>query len=436
MSVQLKPPPRPPSEGELEALFREARSLERRRRRRKALASLLLAGAALAVAYGASGSGGGGRGAQPGRGPGAAGGSTHGRVSELNLSAGDRYDTIARVGGQLLLSGFTLSRGGSITCNAAVVSPATLALSQVRSGSCDDPSLAGERVLPLITVERHVIWPAGSGIATETVRIAHVTSSPPGYRVGPVVMTFPQTSDTAAGWAYGDGYLWVYDPTSAAGSELLRISASTGKVLQRLRAPQVYRPIIVADDDGLWLAPAGNSGGAGSAAVYRIVPGAAAALTAFRLPRPGYVVWMVAVGREVWLAASRGGTAGTLWRLRGDGSPIGHLVLARSLGIDAESQHAGQTVVGDSRDGLWTVLAGASGADQRIVRIDQRTGRPRAVATVAPHYGAPSGVPYPYPYRAVTFDRSMYLLDPPTDAGTVDPAKGFSALYRITAPGA
>jgi hypothetical protein len=264
------------------------------------------------------------------------------------------------------------------------------------------------------------------------LRIAHVTSSPPGYRVGPVAMTFPQISDTAAVWAYGDGYLWVYDPTSGAGSELLRISTSTGAVLQRLRVPQVFRPILVADDDGLWLAPAANSGG-GSAAVYRIAPGAAAAGVAFRLPRPGYVVWMVAEGHEVWLAASRGGTAGTLWRLRGGGSPISHVALDHSFGIDTEIQYGGPTVVGNSRDGLWTVLAGASGSDQRVVRIDLHTGTPSPVATLAPDYGAPSEVPYTYPYRAVTFNRSLYLLDPPDNAATVDRPEGFSALYSVTA---
>jgi hypothetical protein len=418
----------------LEALFREARELERRRRRRYAVFALLAAAAIAALAYGAAGSGGGQSHTRASGGtppPGAvAGGHV---VTEASFSKGDTYDAITRVGTRLILSGQVVDRNGVNACHSAVLNPTTLALSKARSGNCDDPALAGEQVLPIITGEPKVAFAGGgTGIGTETVRISHLTADARGYHVGPVVMSFPQISTEHAGWAYGDGYLWIYDGTTLQGSELLRISLTNGAVLQRIPMPDLPRLILAADDDGLWMAPAVNGGGS---AVYHVAPGASAATPVFRLQR-SYASWMVAAGHNVWLNVGSGSKTETLWRLVGaDATRTLHVTLRTSAtNNEVEAQGGGAAVVGDASDGLWTAVPPLSGNEQRIVTINPTSGKLTNVAVITPGYASPNAVAYGT-WEAVTFDGSMFLLDPPGYSGTYPYAPtGFSALYRVTPP--
>jgi len=112
-------------------------------------------------------------------------------VATLNLSKSDRYGTIAVVSGRLVLTGpvgHVNYPDVATTCYSARVNPSTLALSNLRSGRCADPKLWGEAASPVFAVEQHVLWGRGTeGVNTETVRISHVVSAPPGYRLGPVV---------------------------------------------------------------------------------------------------------------------------------------------------------------------------------------------------------------------------------------------------------
>jgi len=429
MSLQLKPPPDRTIRCALEALFREARMLERRRRRRRAVVAVLVAGAVAGVAFGASGSGG-GRTTSNARGdmPLAAGGRV---VTELNISRSDEYDTITLRNAVLTLSGQAVGAHDLAVCHAAVLNPRTLTLSQQRSGSCDDPALSGEPVLPIEAGEPRVPFFPHDGIGTDTVRIAHLTSTPPGYHVGPVVMRTPQISDEHPGWTYGDGYLWLYDGTSSHGSEVLRISLTSGVVLARVSMPNVPRPILAADADGLWMAPAVNSGGY---AVYHLALGATTATPVLELGRQ-YVGWMVAAGHDLWLDASSGGKTQTLLRLHGpSATPALRVTLrARTLDNEVQIQGSGAIVVGDANDGLWTAVPPREGNTQRIVRIDPKAGTLKSITTLTPGYTTPNAVAYGS-YEAVAYDGSMFLLDPPALPGNFYPYRptGFSALYRIT----
>lgn len=82
------------------------------------------------------------------------GSSVAGVVTSLDLSSSDRYDSLAVVAGRLILSGGpdgSLFASASIAstphvpsaagCRAAVVNPATLELSDLRGGDCEDPGL-------------------------------------------------------------------------------------------------------------------------------------------------------------------------------------------------------------------------------------------------------------------------------------------------------
>ena len=120
-----------------------------------------------------------------------------------------------------------------------------LALSGLRRGSCADPAVFGRSVVPAISIDKAL--PAKGGGPSAVVRIAHVTPGSPGYALGPVVMTFPALAygDTKPSWIYGRGDLWLYD--WADRFDLLRISATTGAVLQRLQVSAFQTPLLAPD---------------------------------------------------------------------------------------------------------------------------------------------------------------------------------------------
>jgi hypothetical protein len=296
--------------GDPKALIEEARARTRRRRSLIATAVLVLTlGALLAAVI----TGGNGRGTSfPHPAPPAA---TNGIVRMLNLSSSDRYESLAVVNGRLLLSG---GPGGSLVhsasdaaqtpaqlnaCHSAVVDLATLRLTDLKSGACENPSLYGETVLPINDVALGV--PNGS-----TIRIAVAEKSAKGYRVGPVVLRYGEFNDTDAEWAYGDGFLWIYEPlVTASTGQLLRVSEQTGAVLQRVSMPQIVEPTIAVNDDGLWLAsgvPLANS----TSGLYHVAPGMRAAIRVGNLEP----TWIAASGNTLWLATSD--PAGELQHLR------------------------------------------------------------------------------------------------------------------------
>ncbi len=350
----------------------------------------------------------------------------------LNLTNSDKYGDVAAVGGKMVLYGPAdqeAEPSASATCNSAVVNPVTLRLSELRSGSCANPALVGRRVLPVMTAEPKVPFGNG-GVATVTVRISRVVPGSPGYRLGPVVLSFPQVSDGRPTWVYGGGDLWLFDALSARGSELLRISGTTGGVIQRLAMPAVPRPIIAFDTDGLWLAPAVNSLGVRVGAVYHVTPGARAADRVFTLPAGQHAAWMVAAGHSLWLAA---GPARVLWHLAGaDAAPAGHTEVSPSLEDAVMLQGGPSGIVGDESDGLWTAVPNMSGTAQQVLRLAPASGASATVAVLKPAYASPGDLLYGA-WRAVTYHGSMYLLDPPAASGVYPyQSEGFSALYRIT----
>jgi hypothetical protein len=416
-----------------EALIREARHL-RRQRWLVGLCVLLIAGTGIGVGVGVSG-GSGGHAPRPSA---KSGGSAETvafppGVSILNLTNSDKYGDIALVGGKLLLYGPKGEESdpalGS-TCNSAVVNPSTLKLSDMRTSSCADPALEGQRVLPVITVEPKVPFGKGGGVATMTVRISHVVTGSPGYQLGAVVMTFPQASTGWPVWVYGDGDLWLYDAYNPGGADLLRISASTGAVIQRITMPPIARPIVAFDDDGFWLAPAVNSTGP---AVYHVTPGASTAVTVLRLTGAQYASWMVAAAHTVWLDVSSGGKTGTIWRLVGNGAaPTSHVTLS-SFDNEVETQGGASTMVGDAANGLWTIVVNSAGTQQQVIRIDPTSATYGTIASLRPSYSSSNVLIDGDFWKAVTFRGSMFLLDPPTSAGTYPyQPEGFSAFYRIT----
>jgi hypothetical protein len=143
---------------------------------------------------------------------------------------------------------------------------------------------------------------AGSERWTDAVsRVAYRVPGTSRYRVGPVLMTFPNASGgVRPSLVYGDGSIWLYDCATENGSEVLRISASTGKVLERAPMPAFSRPIIAANDEGFWMGPDTDS--------------------LFDPPRPTLGIYVVALGATHYVLAiatdgwveSMSGTADTM----------------------------------------------------------------------------------------------------------------------------
>ena len=259
---------------------------------------------------------------------------------------------------------------GAGRCDSVVVDPATLALSNERSGSCDDPRLYGVNAL----VVNSFINGNQNGA---NVRIAHTT--PQGYVLGPIVMTYTELSDTDAEWVYGDGFLWVYfSLTTSHGSELLRVSATTGTVVQTVRMPPIDRPLIAADADGFWLVPAFNSSGHG---LYNVAPGATQ--PALVSTAVGYGAnWMVASGHSVWMDVNHYPKHATL--LRFDGTKLALHVTSEVIAVRPESRGAAEQKWG------WRRNRDLDGARQKhLVRIEPNTAQTSNVARLPGAHGQP-----------------------------------------------
>lgn len=389
---------------------------------------LVCAVIASAVGYGAS--------------PAVSGPTGVGRVTTLNLTKSDRYDAIAVVDGRIVLygpAGPSLAQPStSSTCSSAVVNPSTLALSHVRSGSCADPAVFERSVIPAISIDKNLPSPEGGPSAV--VRIAHVTSRSPGYSLGPIVMTFSAWAydQTQPSWIYGDGDLWLYDWVNRF--DLLRVSATTGAVLQRLSVPKIQTPLLAFNEEGLWIAPFGESGGP----LYRLTPGATQLSPVFNLGPGGFAWWLVASGDSVWIEDQTRPVSkpATIWELRGpDAVRVWHEAPGSALKAVVEQVPIASPsmVVGNGSDGLWTVVVSPSGSKQQVTRVDPNSGKLTVVATLGPGY--PPGASGELAsilasWQATTFDGSLFLLDPPAVVpGSADQVSGFSALYRITPSG-
>jgi hypothetical protein len=360
------------------------------------------------------------------------------RVATVDLSQSDKYSGIAVVDDRILLYGSTSQSDDpevANTCYFASVDPASLVLDDERAGSCADPALKGRQVLPVFAIDKDL--PASSGGPSAVVRIAHVVARSPGYTLGPVVMTFPGSAwgDSAPTWIYGGGDLWLYEWDNPGGSDLMRISATTGAVLQRLRVPKIWHAILAYNDYGLWIAPSGQT--SSSEALYLVAPGGTHATAVFHFPGEGFAKWIVASGDDVWVNAQPRPVrdVGVVWMLRGpEAKPVWHVPESASL-VQVFETLGGSGVVGDAVDGLWAAPPTAYD-DQQVVRIDPMSGALSIEATWKAGYPGSAKYLYLSPltsWTGVTLAGSFFVLDPPFQCQCGTQAVGrFSALYRVT----
>jgi hypothetical protein len=395
-----------------------------------------------------------------------------GAVQTLNLSTTDRYEWIAVVNGQLILSG---GPGGSLVpsasdaaqtpaqlddCHSAVANPVTLKLSDLQTGACENPALYGETVLPINDI-------ALGKTDASTIRIAVATDRGRSYRLGPVVMRYSEFGNTDAEWVYGDGSLWIYDPlVTATSAQLIRVSEQTGAVIQRVAMPQLAEPLLAVDSDGFWLA-SGDRLGHATSGIYHVAPNVSSPTLVSKLTP----TWLVASGHSLWFLLGSDDTK--VWHLEGTtltrttispenpGFDTGSSAYgapgyaATSVGFwyvdyPQESPSFGSYKASESQgvydlsltNGSWSTVANLrpkvgygntlhfkSGNDS--YSVDQTLGIPSSgVALDSPDWADHTLMPS---FPIVTLGTSAYLLDPPAHSPDYKGNfSGFSALYRVT----
>jgi hypothetical protein len=106
--------------------------------------------------------------------------------------------------------------------------------------------------------------PQTARLDDEVLRIARLDPKTHRISIGPILMTSADAAGARPQLASADGSIWVYDPYTTRGSEVLRFSATSGTLLQETTMPQIGQPITSANDVGFWIgADASSSGGTG-----------------------------------------------------------------------------------------------------------------------------------------------------------------------------
>ncbi len=412
--------PRETERRDAEALIKEAR---RRRRRRYLLIGLGLCVVAAAVAVGLAVTG--GRGGRPVsssayRTPRSVPPAALQRQAGVSLPSSALFNRISVTPEGLLLAGVTPATANSLTptCAAASLDPQTLRVGTLVTGSCNDPRFSGRTVEAI-----------NSNIPQSnnaTISISSVSPSTGKVILGPVVMTYGSYSDTRPLMTYGSEWLWIYDVDSTLGPELLQVSIQSGAVVDAIPMPKLYRPILAADDGGVWVA---NSiqGSPGPALSY-VASGASAPIIV--VPDSGLpICWLTAGATTAWVGAGVGWDCGKqVVEEYVDGTPGPLYSTPGSAGVIPFY------VIGDNADGLWAMqwtkpVSPGTSSPQQIISVDSATGTESVVATLPPvvyPIGAPSGGLVQG--QGVHFDGALYLLEPPfRERGYL----GYTSIVRI-----
>jgi hypothetical protein len=295
------------------------------------------------------------------------------------------FGSVEPAGGKLLVRGST----GRV-CVWLTVDPASLEAEQAR-GSCARPRGSSRPAVAVVIPEPRSAW--------QPIRIARVGASV-GY--GRVVMRYRDGSDTRPVSTYGPGALWLYDVETDRGPELLRFSSRTGRLEQTAAMPRLYRPLLAADEDGLYLIAAVNGeGGPGPAALYHVAPGARRATIVHRQGRAA--LWLTAHAHTVWTEVVGGTGEASIWRF----------VEARARRLWRGKLGAAPVATyGDGR--LWAVTPVWAGprsgqcASVKVSELDATTGRATTIATV-PTSGY-CGLLFD-PQGLAFFEGALYFLD-------------------------
>ena len=352
--------------------------------------------------------------------------SASGSYTSAAIPSNLAFAAIASSPSGLVLSGTTTLGGDQgVLCLMARANARTLALSGIVEPFCDSPLLSGH---PVVAVEQ------GSRSMVTSVRIAHL--SPTGQvEVGPVVVKYEEASDTHLESVYAAGSLWLYAPSTPSGGRALRISETTGRVLQDTTvSPAMDRPVIGANANGLYLAPNPETGFLGSAKlpnengiIYHVGIGASGVQIFDASPGkrfPGYVSWIAGDGNSLWADICQRPVATPrcmITRFNGS-SP-------KPVFRHSDRNLTAFWVIGSIAQGFYSVAlpGGRTSSSGDVIRIDPATGAVKLITSLPlPKYW--QGYWYDGSTEAALHGRSLYLLSPPGNQTA-------GMLYRVRLPG-
>ncbi len=299
-------------------------------------------------------------------------------IATLWLPAGGTFSSVQPAGNELLVSGRTQTGAG---CIWSTVDPQRLKVLRTHRGSCDTLDKASGRLTPSIVFDPKSPW--------QEVVLPN----------GRVVFQYEDGSDTRPQWTYGPGSLWIYDVWTKDGAQAVRVSTASGQIVQRVRMPKMFRPVLAADADGLWLASATNGGlgtGAQPQPLLHVAPGADHATVVHRGGRAA--LWLLARGHTVWMEQIAGKLDLSLWRFDG--------TRGRRLATPEFPSFAAVWGAG----AIW-----AGGGDQRCMherffRIDPATGDATRIASIATGSCEPLGY---NPQGLLWYDGALFFVDQP-----------------------
>jgi hypothetical protein len=255
----------------------------------------------------------------------------------LPTGGGLQWWSAAPAGHSLLVTG---SPATGSRCEFYVVDLGTLVGRGPYNRMCSRPPVSWHPIVPVVGSSRNLF--------DVTVSVA-----------GKVVMHFEDASNTRPQYVWYGRSLWLYDVATSDGAEVLRFDARTGALLQRTAMPQLDRPVMVANADGLWLDPAPNGGisGVNVAEVLHVAFGASKPVVVFRGGRAA--LWMTASAHTVWFEQISGQTSVAIWRI--DGTKVRLLTRPRRTGF--QGAYGGGT--------LWELTCGSK---EHLLRLDPDTG--------------------------------------------------------------
>ena len=292
------------------------------------------------------------------------------------------------------------------SCADVVVNADSLASTSPASTSCEDPATYGEAAIPYST---------GWGTGYTVGHVAYVGPSGK-VKLGPVLFNVQDSSGSRPVWAFGAGYLWVYELEAPRGPTVFQLSAASGRVLRATTVPPFVRPLAVANENGLYLVGAGSYGASGSAEIVRVAPGTQRAQVIVH-GLGDYAAWAIADGDDLWSDMCQ--------------RPGNHCDIIRYHGPQLEEQfhssddgHTGDWAVGNAKVGIFTTVPTSTklapaGTNVRfdLLRIDPMTGLTQKLAVIElPQFGQDQGV--------IAF-KNLYLL------ATSQPASSRWSIYRV-----
>lgn len=311
----------------------------------------------------------------------------------------------------------------SPVCVVSTVNTDTFTISKPTPINCTDPAAYGRQV----GIATQYFRGGKTGLEA-TVEIAKVSTTGQVAK-GPALMTYTSCSDCGPVSAYGDGILWIYDNSTTSGAELVEVSDTTGKLIATVPMPKLFRPLLAANNQGLFIANslygARAPGEAPPSALYQLSPGSTTATV--KIANPSLLAcWLTTDPNHLWIGMGTqhdGCRQETIWRDAGTNpkqlSPI-HLYLPQP--------------VGNQSSGLWTVTWSSSKkiansalvtVTPQLLHIDPNNGKVTFRAVLSPIQVNEYLSSMPNDSELVQ-NRFLYLLDSPKGK-----ENNYSAIIRV-----